>query len=718
MKRIGLAVNTVLLVASILIGWTGSAVGAPAVQAASVTPDLTARLLAMEQALEAKRRELGVPGLSLVVVRDGQVIFRKGFGRRSLEADLPVTPETLFPIGSSAKAFTGALVAMSVDDGKLSLDDHPRKHLPYFRLQDEKADKAITVRDLLIHNSGLARTELLWIPGVLTREELIRALADAKPTAPFGERYQYQNVLYAAAGEAAAKAQGSTWERLTRDRILRPLGMSKTVLQGRDMVSRPNHAVGYHVDAKTKAAKPRPLAPRNSAMESVAPAGAIFSSANDMAKWLSFMLAGGKHEGRQLISEPMFKAITAPQFENLNGATLDYGLGWFLLERGGKQVLQHGGSFFGYRAQVSLMPEEKLGFVLMANADTPLVAGDVGGGIGEEIIWSSLLGPDQKLSAPAAPAAAAAPSAPVEPAVLGSYRAEVRGRTLSFDLANKDGTLIVNRPGQPPLVLADRGKDTFGIVGASEAYQVRVLRDAQGAVSGLLFKQPNADVELARVEPYDAPISVDELMQRAIAAAGGEAALRKHRTRRTEFDINFANQGIKGQGWIALKAPGARTTDIVLTAQGKQLGWTREWFDGEKGGQQLSFMPAEETFGPEEIARQRLSADLDGPLGWSKQYKSIAIEGETKVGEEDAFIVVKTPAMGAPVRDYISKSTYLVLRRDGGAGVTTYADYKPVGGVMLPHRWITSTPSTGEQIIEVKAITHDAPLEQSTFAPR
>ena len=695
-------------------------VGAPnpahAASAVALAPEFEARLRAMEQALEAKRRELGVPGLSLVVVKDGRVLYEKGFGVRSLADARSVTPDTLFAIGSSAKAFTGALAAIAVDEGKVSLDDHPRKHLPYFRLSDAEADRKITLRDLMIHNSGLARTELLWIPGALTREEVIKAAGEAKPTAPLGQRFQYQNVMFAAAGEAVASAQGSTWEALMRDRLLRPLGMASTRLRASDLLSAPNRASGHLVDPKTGKAKPSDFAARVRAMESVAPAGAIYSNGRDMAQWLKFMLNDGVYGKRRLVSERMFEAMTQPQFENVNGSTVDYGLGWFLLERGGKRVVQHGGSAFGYRTQVSLMPEERLGFVLMANAETPLVGGEARGGLGDEIIWSSLLDPVQTASGPVLSPAPEAGAAPVDPALLGTYRAEVRGRTLSFDLVERGGRLVLNRTGQQPLLLTRRGEDLFGIQGATDGYAVEVRRDQRGVVRSLLFREPNGSVELARAEPYQPPISAEELMRRAVTAAGGEAALRKHKTRLTEFEVDLVNQGVKGTGWTEMRAPDARTTSVVLTAAGKQLAWTREWFDGEKGGVQSSFQPAEE-FGPEQAARQRLMAELHGPADWRTRFKSVVIDGEAEVGGEKAFVVVKTPAEGAPVRDYISARTYLLLRRDDSQGVTTYGGYKPVDGVVLPYRWVTATADTGEQIVTVKRIRFDVPITGLNFAP-
>src|SRR5262249_11443881 len=144
------------------------------------------RLAAIEKTIDEKRKELGIPGVSLVIVKDDRVIYLKGLGVKDVERRLPVTPDTLFAIGSCTKAFTAMAAMMSVDEGKLSLDDSPKKFLPYFKLMDAEADAKITIRDMLSHRSGLLGTDLLWASAVLSREEVIRAVAFAKPTARLG----------------------------------------------------------------------------------------------------------------------------------------------------------------------------------------------------------------------------------------------------------------------------------------------------------------------------------------------------------------------------------------------------------------------------------------------------------------------------------------------------------------------------------------------------
>ena len=166
-----------------------------ATKAQATAPDYSAPLAEIEKTIDAKRKELGIPGISLAIVKDDKIIYLKGLGLKDVEHKLPVTPDTRFAIGSATKAFTGMLAVMSADEGKLSLDDSPKKFLPYFTLRDPDAAAKITIRDLLSHRSGLNRTDLAMVTGLLTREELIRVAGMAKPTAKLGEKFQYQNVM-------------------------------------------------------------------------------------------------------------------------------------------------------------------------------------------------------------------------------------------------------------------------------------------------------------------------------------------------------------------------------------------------------------------------------------------------------------------------------------------------------------------------------------------
>jgi CubicO group peptidase (beta-lactamase class C family) len=300
----------------------------PATPAATVT-DYSASLAAIEKAIDDKRKEFGIPGISLAIVKDDKVIYLKGLGVKNFEQNVPVTPDTRFAIGSASKAFTAMLAVISADEGKLSLDDSPKKFLPYFTLRDEEAASKITIRDLLAHRSGLNRTDLAMVTGVLNREELIKVAGMAKPTAKLGEKWQYQNVMYAAAGEAVAKAQNSTWDKLIASKIFKPLGMTNSDTSPDAMQKARDYSFGYDYNAATKVTRRLP----QRSIPAAAPAGAINSSARDMAQWVRLMSGNGMFDGRRFVSEKSFDELTRKQI-NIAGS-LDYGLGWFLRQWNG-----------------------------------------------------------------------------------------------------------------------------------------------------------------------------------------------------------------------------------------------------------------------------------------------------------------------------------------------------------------------------------------------
>src|SRR6185295_10667054 len=393
--------------------------------------DYTGALAAIEKTLEEKRKELGIPGMSLVIVKDDKVIYLKGLGVKDFERKIPVTPDTRFAIGSSTKAFTAMLAAMSADEGKLSLDDSPRKFLPYFTLRDEEAAAKITMRDLLSHRSGLNRTDLAMVTGMLNREELIKVAGMAKPTAKLGEKWQYQNIMYTAAGEAVAKAQNSTWDALIAKRIFKPLGMNNSDTRIEDMQKSRDYSFGYDYNATTKVTRRLP----QRAIPAAAPAGAIDSSARDMAQWVRLMLNNRTINGRRLVSEKGFDELVRKQV-NISGS-VDYGLGWFLRQWGGHKIVEHGGNIDGFNAQVAFMPDQKVGFVLLTNVTASPI-----GAIAMNTIWTNLVG------APAVKAGGDPAGDPKKEA--GKY---LMPAGMGFEVSWKDDKLVLVVPGQPPYAL-------------------------------------------------------------------------------------------------------------------------------------------------------------------------------------------------------------------------------------------------------------------------
>jgi CubicO group peptidase (beta-lactamase class C family) len=686
---------------------------------AATATDYTSALAAIEKTLEEKRKEFGIPGMSLAIVKDDKVIYLKGLGVKDFEKKLPVTPDTRFAIGSSTKAFTAMLAVMSADEGKLSLDDSPKKFLPYFTLRDEEAAAKITMRDLLSHRSGLNRTDLAMVTGVLNREELIKVAGMAKPTAKLGEKWQYQNVMYAAAGEAVAKAQNSTWDTLVAKKIFKPLGMKNSDTRSEDMQTSRDFALGYDYNLTTKVTRRLP----QRSIVPAAPAGAINSSAKDMAQWVRLMLGNGVFNGKRLVSEKGFEELTRKQI-NITGP-VDYGLGWFLRQWNGHKIVEHGGNIDGFNALVALMPDQKLGFVLLTNVTaSPL------GAIAMNTIWKELVG-----LPPTTEAKAAEPAADPKKEV-GKYLLPAGP---SFDVSLKDEKLVLTVPGQPPYPLVSIGGRRYKLADPAPAGFFATFRPVKGkeTETELYLEQPHGNIVLQKVVDDGAKpsvdtaakadnslLSVDELLKKIIAGYGGEENLRKHKSSVMMVDVDLENQGVQAKGTISARAPNLSASDMIFTALGKKIGSIVSYFDGNAGGEVMSFAP-EETYSGKRLEDVKAGADFYDVLNWKGNYTTLTVKRMGKVGGEDVYILEKRSDKGTPVTDYISTKSFLLLRRDSvvvseTAGIElpqsqTFSDYRSVDGVMVPFKMVSNNLANGTIVLRVTDVKWDVDIPDSVF---
>ncbi|MDQ3665456.1 MAG: serine hydrolase [Acidobacteriota bacterium] len=316
-------------------------------------------------------RDWEVPGLAIAVVKDDRIVLAKGYGVRKLGNPAPVNERTLFAIGSSSKAFTAASVAMLVDDGKLKWDDAATTHLPALELYDPYVTRELTVRDLLSHRSGLERGDLLWYGTEYDRDEILRRARYLKPTWSLRSTFGYQNLMYLAAGQMIARVSGKSWDEFIRQRIFTPLGMTASNTSVRDFKN-PDNVASPHAKIEGKV---EVIPWRN--IDNIAPAGSINSNVLDMAQWVRLQLGQGAYQDKRLISSGAAKEMHAsqtvmrvePPFSLLypEAHFLNYGLGWFLSDYKGRKLVDHGGAIDGMRAQVAMIPEEKLGLVILTN---------------------------------------------------------------------------------------------------------------------------------------------------------------------------------------------------------------------------------------------------------------------------------------------------------------------------------------------------------------
>ncbi len=224
---------------------------------AAVDPTIE-RLQGLEAFVDSVRVAYNVPGLALAVVRSDTVLMAFGSGMRDIEAGLPVTTQTQFPIGSSTKAFVAALLGTLVDDGAMDWEMPVRHYMPTFGMHDPVASEQMTAVDLLTHRSGLPRHDLMWYGTPLTREQLVSRLRYLEPTEPFRSAWQYQNLMFTAAGYLGGELAGSTWEQATRQRLFEPLGMTTAGFSVGAMQGMPDFARGYQGGLDSAAAMPIP----------------------------------------------------------------------------------------------------------------------------------------------------------------------------------------------------------------------------------------------------------------------------------------------------------------------------------------------------------------------------------------------------------------------------------------------------------------------------
>ena len=235
---------------------------------------------------EQRREALHIPGMAIAVVKDDEVIFVRGFGLSDLELETPVTPETIFAIGSITKSFTATLAGMLVDEGEMGWDDPVTEYIPYFTLNTKGGDEGsqVTIRDTLSHQTGFTRMGILIASGTVPREEVLLAATNAEPWTGLREKWYYNNVMYTAAGVAAANAVSTDWDALVAERIFVPLGMTSTNTSVKESQADPRLSLGYIWDGDLEVHKHQPMW----VVDGIGPAGAINSNAIDMAQWVRF----------------------------------------------------------------------------------------------------------------------------------------------------------------------------------------------------------------------------------------------------------------------------------------------------------------------------------------------------------------------------------------------------------------------------------------------
>ncbi len=295
-----------------------------------------------------------IPGAGIAAVAGGEVVLATGYGYRDLDARLPVTCQTVYPIASTTKALNATLIGMLVDEGKLSWDAPVQDYLPWFRLGDSTVSAQVTLRDLLAMRTGLPRHDWLWVENPMARAELVRRLRYLELSAGFREKFQYNNMTSTAAGHIAEVATGKTWEDLVWEKILAPLEMSSTSFS---MPAVGDVTLSYHESSSREL-----LVTRRFATEVTAPSGgAIHSTVADIARWMLFNLNSGAVGGRSLIQSKTLMEIQSAQIPARTDPSCPtphaaYAMGWFVDSDGGRTRVTHGGYLHDVNSELRSIP--------------------------------------------------------------------------------------------------------------------------------------------------------------------------------------------------------------------------------------------------------------------------------------------------------------------------------------------------------------------------
>jgi hypothetical protein len=562
-----------------------------------------------------------------------------------------------------------------------------------------------------------------------------------------------------------------------------------------------DYSFGYQYNFDTKKTKKLPTRE----ISAIAPAGSINSSANDMSKWLRFVLNGGKVDGKQLVSEEGFAEWIKPQMKISPDGSVSYGFGWFVQSWNDKKVVQHGGNIDGFNSMVALMPEEKLGFVLLTNVSASSLGSEL-----MPIVWSGIL-EDKKVSQPLTAEArkevgkyrlaqagvdievkvdegnlvAVVPGQPAyvlekvkdrrykfsnapggffitfkgaeaeleQPngkftlvkqgakteekteektnagsakGLIGTYEAkEQKGNMIEIRDVGGKPSLVVGQ--QPPYPLEKRDDGNFGSPNLPESYYIKVKNDADGQIAVITMVQPNGEFEFNKVAEKDVPkfkLSAGEVIARAIEALGGEENMKKITSRVTEFKLDAINQGVKGNGKTYQMVPNKTFSETNLTAVGKKIGWIKEYFDGVRGGEELSFSRDEEYTGTR-LADVKIHNSLHWLKDWKENHKEVRIRRMGKVGDEEAYIVEMTPKEGSTYGVFISAKTFLPLRKNRVMVSSTssqsvpmtifYEDYREVDGIMIPFKVTNRNQGMGNLITYITRVKHNVKIPESKF---
>ncbi len=343
---------------------------------AAQSPGIESRLAGFDAYMAQVLKDWNVPGIGVGIVVKDKLVFAKGYGYRDYGKQLPFTATTTQPIASNTKLFTAIAAGLLVDEGKLDWDKPIRQYVPSIKFYNDDLDRTITIRDMLSHRTGITRHDLIWYKSDFTQKDLFERLRYLEPSEAPRSVFLYNNMMYSGAGYAIELVSGKPWETFVRERILTPLGMTRTTFTIDEMLKTPEPGVPYTERRDTTELY---RIPYYSDAIGVAPAGAINSSITDVSKWLIALMNDGAVDGRQVLPKAAIKQTLAPSIalpntnlevrgwgEILNAA---YGMGRWTASYRGHLIAYHGGDLPGFHSQVSTMPYDSIGVIVFVIGD-------------------------------------------------------------------------------------------------------------------------------------------------------------------------------------------------------------------------------------------------------------------------------------------------------------------------------------------------------------
>jgi CubicO group peptidase (beta-lactamase class C family) len=339
-------------------------------------PDVTSKLSGFDSYMEQTLKDWNTPGIGVGIVVNDKLVFAKGYGYRDYEKKLPFTPTTLCQIASNSKLFTAVSAGMLVEEGKLTWDKPVRESVPTIQFYNDQLNNNVTLRDMLAHRTGVTRHDSIWFRSPFTRKELFEKLKYLEPQEPMREIFLYNNLMYAGAGQIIELKSGKRWEDFVREKIFAPLDMKTTTFTISDMTQHADHGVPYK---EKRDSFELYKIPYYEDTEGIAPAGAIISNIDELSHWLIALMNDGKYNGKQVLPANVLKATLQPAIglPNTLGEALGYwellnpayGMGRQTAAYRGHLMTFHGGDLPGFHSQISFMPNDKIGVIVLVISD-------------------------------------------------------------------------------------------------------------------------------------------------------------------------------------------------------------------------------------------------------------------------------------------------------------------------------------------------------------